>query len=63
MVQRARVAGIRELAKGKGGIVEQQRPAPTLKGFAGRFKDTVDPETVAKAAYPYSIRYTATGDF
>jgi hypothetical protein len=52
MVQRARVQAFEGLPM-RCRRSETEAASATLKVFAQRFKDTVDPETVAKAAYSY----------
>jgi len=42
------------LAKGEVGIVEKKAPAPTLKGFAERFKDSIK---VRSAEKPQTVRF------
>src|SRR4026207_2568038 len=42
------------LAKGEVGIVEKKAPAPTLKGFAERFKDSI---RVRSAEKPQTVRF------
>lgn len=42
------------LAKGEVGIVEKKEPAPTLKGFAERFKDSIK---VRSAEKPQTVRF------
>jgi integrase len=43
-----------KLAKGEVGIVEKKVPAPTLKGFAERFKDSIK---VRSAEKPQTVRF------
>ena len=43
------------LAKGEVGIVEKKQPAPTLKGFAERFKDSIK---VRSAEKPLPMKLT-----